>query len=491
MKLKMHHYFYLFVGFLFLVIVSVELFSDGMFMDGLLYADISRNMAEGLGSFWKPHLTYGLFPEFYEHPPLAFGLQSLLFKIFGDSIYVERIYSLLTYIVVGYLIVLIWEILTKEKKNGWIPLFFWSITSDVAWAVANNMLENTMSVFVCLAVFFYFKSNKEKRFLWISLSAISLSLGLLTKGFFCLYIWGVPFFMWVFKRNKSFLQMTVDTVALVLVTILPIALLYFTSIDAQNNMLNYFRNQVISSIQSVQTVDSRFAILGGFFSSIAIPLIVGFFIIMIALKMKVQKYLFKLNIREFFMFTAIALSGVIPIMISLKQRNFYILTVYPLFAIGLAYCLYPIIKLAISKITTESKGFKIFKGVTIGIIFTSIILTISQINRVGRDKAMINDCKAVINTVGKDITINICPNMFSIWNLHGYFSRYGNLSLDCNQKNVCQYYLSLDDCNKDVLEKDYYIVPIETEKYKLYQLKENKNQASQNELGTIKTLNKE
>ncbi|MEN9914150.1 MAG: hypothetical protein RL528_895, partial [Bacteroidota bacterium] len=244
MKLKMHHYFYLFVGFLFLEIVSVELFSDGMFMDGLLYADISRNMAEGLGSFWKPHLTYGLFPEFYEHPPLAFGLQSLLFKIFGDSIYVERIYSLLIYIVVGYLIVLIWEILTKEKKNGWIPLFFWSITSDVAWAVANNMLENTMSVFVCLAVFFYFKSIKEKRFLWITLSAFSLSLGLLTKGFFCLYIWGVPFFMWVFKRNKSFLQMTVDTVALVLVTILPIAFLYFTSIDAQNNMLNYFRNQV-------------------------------------------------------------------------------------------------------------------------------------------------------------------------------------------------------------------------------------------------------
>ena len=81
--------------------------------------------------------------------------------------------------------------------------------------------------------------------------------------------------------------------------------------------------------------------------------------------------------------------------------------------------------------------------------------------------------------------------MFSIWNLHGYFSRYGNLSLDCNQKNVCQYYLSLDDCNKDVLEKDYYIVPIETEKYKLYQLKETEDQASQNELGKIKTLNKE
>lgn len=472
MKMKMHHYFYLFVGFLFLAIVSVELFSDGMFMDGLIYADISRNMAEGLGSFWKPHLTYGLFPEFYEHPPLALGLQSLLFKAMGDSIYVERFYSLFTYIVVGYLIVLIWEVLTKEKNYGWIPLFLWIITSGVAWAAANNMLENTMSIFVCSAVLFYFKSIKEKRFLWITLSAVSLSLGLLTKGFFCLYIWGVPFFMWVFKRNKSFLQMTIDSVAIVLVTILPIAILYFTSIDAQNNMLNYFNKQVVGSIQSVQTVDTRFAILGGFLKNISIPLIVGFLIIMIALKLKVQKSLFGSNLREFYMFTAITLSGVIPIMISLKQRNFYILTVYPLFAIGLAYALYPIIKLGINKITFESKGFKIFKGVTFSIIFISIILSISQINRVGRDKTMIYDCKSVVNTVGKGITLNICPDMFSNWSLHGYFSRYGNVSLDCNQKNVCQYYLSMEDCSKDILEKDYEIVPIETIKYKLYKLKE-------------------
>ncbi len=471
MKLKLHHYFYLFVGFLFLGIVSIELFSDGMFMDGLLYADISRNMAEGLGSFWKPHLTKVLYPEFYEHPPLAFCLQSIFFHVFGDSIYVERLYSLLTYIIVGYLITLIWSKLTGEKKTGWAPVFLWIITGGVAWAAANNMLENTMSIFVCLAVLFYLKSIDEKRFFWIVLSGLSLFLGLLTKGFFCLYIWGVPFFMWIFKRNRSFLQMTIETVTLVLFTILPIVLLYFTISDAQNNMLSYFNKQVIGSIQNVQTVDTRFSILWGFFSSIAIPLIVGFLIILIALKIKVQNSLFKSNIREFLMFTVIALSGVIPIMISLKQRSFYILTVYPLFAIGLAYYLYPIIKLIISKIVIESKGFNILKGVTVGIIVLSIILSISQINRVGRDKEMIHDSKAVINTIGKDITINICPSMYSNWSLHGYFSRYGNVSLDPKKENARHYYLSNGDCNKEVVENNYDVVPIETKKFKLYRLK--------------------
>jgi len=470
-KLKIYHYFYLFVGFLFLGIISIDLFSEGMFIDGLLYADISRNMAAGLGSFWKPHFSNGLASEFYEHPPLAFGLQSLLFKIFGDSIYVESIYSLLTYIVVGYLIVLIWEILTKEKNNGWIPLFFWIITGDVAWAATNNMLENTMSIFVCSAVLFYFKSIREKRFLWITLSAVSLSLGLLTKGFFCLYVWGVPFFTWVFKRNNSFSQMTVDTITIILISILPIAFLYFTSIEAQNGMLSYFYNQVVRSINSVQTVNTRFAILGQFFSCIIIPLIIGFFVILIALKTKAQKFLFKLNIREFIMFFSIALSGVIPIMVSMKQRGFYILTVYPLFAIGLAYYLYPFIMLLVSKITLESRSFKILKVFTIGIVFTSIILSISQIGRVGRDKEMISDCKTIINIVGKDITINICPDLYSNWYLHGYFSRYGNVSLDCDQLNVCKYYLSFDNCISQEYEENYGIVPIKTVKFKLYQRK--------------------
>lgn len=135
MKLKLHHYFYLFVGFLFLGIVSIDLFSDGMFVDGLLYADISRNMAEGLGSFWKPHFTEVIYPEFYEHPPLALGLQSIFFYVFGDSIYVERIYSLSTYIIVGYLIALIWKKLTGEKKTGWIPIFLWIITGGIAWGM--------------------------------------------------------------------------------------------------------------------------------------------------------------------------------------------------------------------------------------------------------------------------------------------------------------------------------------------------------------------
>ncbi|NQY66294.1 MAG: glycosyltransferase family 39 protein, partial [Flavobacteriales bacterium] len=215
MKLDKHHYLFLFVGFLFLTIVSGGLFSEGMFMDGLLYADISRNMANGLGSFWHPHLSNNLHPEFYEHPPLALGLQSIFFKLFGDSILVERFYSLLTYVLVGYLIVSIWGKLTGDKKTGWVPILLWITMDNVTWAVANNMLENTMSIFVCLSVLLYLKSDERKRFMWIILAGISLACGVLTKGFLCLYIWSIPFFTLLFRREKNLVSAFVDTVILV------------------------------------------------------------------------------------------------------------------------------------------------------------------------------------------------------------------------------------------------------------------------------------
>ena len=66
----------------------------GMFVDGITYASIARNLAEGRGRFWAPSYTATVYPEFHEHPPLGFWLQSLWFRVFGDHVFVERAYSI-------------------------------------------------------------------------------------------------------------------------------------------------------------------------------------------------------------------------------------------------------------------------------------------------------------------------------------------------------------------------------------------------------------
>ena len=58
-----------------------------------------------------------------------------------------------TFILSGIGIVALWKQLGQTIKTGWIPIFFWLIVSNVGWACANNMLENTMTVFVVFAAF--------------------------------------------------------------------------------------------------------------------------------------------------------------------------------------------------------------------------------------------------------------------------------------------------------------------------------------------------
>ena len=156
-----HKLGYFAVTAFFIAICAPTLFSDGMFLDGVTYAAIAKNMANGFGEFWSPYYSDSLFPKFHEHPPLAIGIQAFFFKVFGDSIYVERIYSLATYLITGRIIVLIWKRITGSFQFGWLPMLLWFLVTDTVWACSNNMLENTMMIFTTLSFLWILKSEKK------------------------------------------------------------------------------------------------------------------------------------------------------------------------------------------------------------------------------------------------------------------------------------------------------------------------------------------
>ena len=468
MKLSINTTCYLFVSALFLVISAEPLFSDGMFMDGLFYADISRNMAEGLGTFWTPYLSETQFAEFYEHPPLALGLQSVWFRIFGDSILVERFYSLFSVILTGAFIVLIWKRLAGSVKYGWLPLLLWITVTDVSWSTANNMLENTMAVFVVASVFFILTATERSRFLMLLLAGVSLSLGLLTKGFFCLYIWGLPFFYWLVLRKGSFKKMVGDTVMVVFFTILPLALLFVISEDASHNMITYFNKQVVGSIENVKTVNTRFAIIFKFLENAIIPVLLSVTAILAVGKVKKINKVPQGNIKMFLVMLALTLSGVFPIMISLKQRGFYILTVYPIFAIGLAFLIFPAVKVLFDSWSETNRGAKFFKGVSVFLAVGAVVISVFQVNRVGRDFDLVTESKIIIDEVGEGSTVGLCPDLSSKWNMFGYFVRYGHVSLDYKEPERHEFLVVKGGCSKVLDEKKYAPVELNTETYQLY-----------------------
>ena len=67
----------IFVLSLYCLLLGFKLLRLGKHGDGIEYASVARNLADGVGTFWKPYLDDYLHPVFHEHPPFVFWLQSL------------------------------------------------------------------------------------------------------------------------------------------------------------------------------------------------------------------------------------------------------------------------------------------------------------------------------------------------------------------------------------------------------------------------------
>ena len=184
------------------IMMLPSLVSEGTFLDGLIYAVLARNLAAGLGSFWTPYFSASQYPQWYEHPPVALGLESCFFRVLGDHVYVEHIYSACTALVTAWLIVTLWKWCCRQDEElrplGWLPVLFWLMNPQITWAYSNNMLENTMGIFTLGAVLVLLRSFTAVRLGVLSAMAVAMVAAMmivaaaLTKGPVAFFPFTVP-----------------------------------------------------------------------------------------------------------------------------------------------------------------------------------------------------------------------------------------------------------------------------------------------------------
>lgn len=451
-------FFALFIG-----ITAPALWSDGMFMDGAIYADISRNLAQGNGSFWHLHFTQTMMHNFYEHPPLAFYLNSFLFKIFGDSIFVERFYSLLTgFAAAGLIFLILKTSFNKSKDLPIIALFVWLLFPLVNWTYANNMLENTVTVFVLLSTYFLLLNFKKRSHLMILFAGISLFAAFLTKGLTALFIWSVPFFYFLIFRQTNLKQLIFETVFLIFYTILPIIILFISSEDANPFFIHYFNDQIFRSINHVQTVNNRLYIIASMLNEMIIPS--GLIIILVIIR-KIKKSKIKFETehqKQALFFFLISLAGILPIMISMKQRSFYIVPALPFLAISFAFIFYDL-RFSFSVLDMFFKN-KFFRLSAYGLFGMSLIMIFIFAGKPGRDKDEISDIYEIKKEIPTGEMVGVDKRINADWSLYAYMQRYGKYSLT-NDQGRSNYYLTTD---KTFNDKRFKKIKISLKKYILY-----------------------
>ena len=421
--------FWLLLIGLFLILVSKSLLTEGMFFDGVTYASISRNMAEGQGTFWNPHYTQTLYPEFRQHPPLALGMEALAFKAFGDHWWVEKAYSVLMFLLSGLFIALIWKRTTNNLRWTWLPMLFWLAMPLVSWSATNNLLENTMSVFVLLSVYLMIVGYQRHHKIWLFLSAFALLLAFLSKGFTGLFPLVFPILYCAFDQKRKWIQGPIDSLILLVAVAVFAGIMFLVCPGSFGYIKDYIRLQVIGGGLYEATASSRFYIVFALLQQLIIPFVLAVVLVICKTKSKVNLKVFEFPLDKawFYVFLIMVLVGVLPIMVSVKQRYFYMLAALPFFALACGHITLSMLTLWLPKMTPIVR-----RWMTVGascIMLLGLVLNLIHIGKYGRDEALIEEVKQKITESEGNNVIEISQEEYTQWAKHAYFMRYGKISL--------------------------------------------------------------
>jgi 4-amino-4-deoxy-L-arabinose transferase-like glycosyltransferase len=453
----------------FVSLLIPTLVQEGMFLDGITYAAISKNMANGYGSFFNPHYTKILYSNFHEHPPLVFILQSGFFKLFGNAFYTERIFSLLIAILTVIGITQCWRLFNDKnefKEYDWLPVLLWLSIPLVSWSYKNNLLENTMGVFTIFAVFFILKSFIEKRIIYLFVGGVLIVLAFLSKGPVGLFPILVPLlYAIVYKSNKNALKYSAY---LILFTI---SISYIFSIafpELKQNIVLYFEQQLIPALSNKReiTTNNRFTIILNLILELSLPIaLLVYFTIREWIKTRKPDFL---KDKKALIFLLIAITASIPLIISLKQRKFYLIPSIPFYVLTISILVVPFVKRFID--APSNSTLRWIKGASLLSLAMVLLFSAFQFGKFSRDKEKLTDVYAISTIIPEGTVISTTRDLWSDWSLVAYMCRIGYLSLDCDNEH--DYYLLERNSNMDkhVLE-NYEIVNMNLTRYEMLRKK--------------------
>jgi 4-amino-4-deoxy-L-arabinose transferase-like glycosyltransferase len=449
-------------------------------MDGELYTAVSHNLANGIGTFWFPSFSYhnlaGIQGSFHEQPPLVFGIQALFFKAFGDSMYVERFYVFITIVLNIFLIKKLWETIfidnDKLRSISWLPVIFWIGIPVCFWSYSYNMHENTVSIFTLSAVLFLFKALQTQKtvnqILLIIISSAFVFLASFSKGLPGFFPLAVPFIMACFSYRSTIKQAMLYSFMMLIIVVGSYALLLLND-DAKKSLSIYFFERLLKRVNDVPTTTFYLDTLWRLCQEILLD--IG---LIILIKRTTRKYelAFKPLFKESLLLFCIGLAGVLPLMLTLVQKGFYMVPALPFIGMSLAVLVANDVAYLVHDKMNGQKANVALKLISIVAVISTLAFTATKIGEISRDKITVKDVHLLGSQIPNHSIINCSEDMLNDWPLQTYLSRYYFISLDLGEKQT--YFV----CSKNVYDQDslkfkvtHVKVPSQMELYYLFKRK--------------------
>jgi hypothetical protein len=317
--------------------------SSEMFLDGVTYAAIARNMAFGQGSFWAPHYTAHLSP-FHQHPPLAMWAQSLAFRVFGDRPGIEYWWGVGLTVVSCVLLVVVWRVahacaggtgVRVAAETSWWPLLLLTSFPLFSWCAANNMLENTLLPMSLAAIALALAAARER-----SWRAFPYGIGSGVAAFLCVLVKGPPgLFALVTPACAALLHRTPGRASRGLVVVAAgfVAAALVTAAlgggAARAFAAGYVRDQLVPSVSGARELAScRFQLVRALAIEAVLPVALAAAGVLLAGRRASRRRV----PRTCWFFLALGVCAAGPFVLFRKQMDWYLAPALPLLAMALA-----------------------------------------------------------------------------------------------------------------------------------------------------------
>lgn len=456
------------------------LVSEGTFLDGEIYACLSRNLAIGEGSFWAPHFSPTSQDRWYEHPPLGVALGALPFLVFGDHLWVEHLHALLIAIFGGAMLVGAWRTLFASQPEiralGWLPLLMWLLNPQVTWAHANNMLEGTMSLFTFAAVWLTVAGCLAPRHArWRLLAApVFIVLAVLTKDVVGLFPLATVPALAVANPHLSWRRALLLTLGQVLgvASLLGLLLLWPA---ARENLTQFMGTQLLPSLAGHRgDTGNHFRYLVKLLNTL-LPSLVLALLLLRPWRWRRGAMAAGPWARRACGLLVLALAGSVPLVVSARQSLFYVLPSFPFYALALAVLVGPGVG---ARMATWRTGSRRLRAGTIGAAAVLLAVTgwsLSRIGTVNRDHTMRSDVKVLTAALGSGSSdavapmriVAACRSLWEAWGLETALVRCGRVAIQRGDVGV-DWLIAPAECAEPSLAT-WERVPLATKQFHLYQ----------------------
>ncbi len=466
--------FRIFTAAVFVALILPTSLQDGMFMDGLIYASVSHNLSQGIGSPWFLKFSDTYWSLYSEQLPLFFWIQSFFYKILGSSIYTERIFCFIMAIISAFNISLIWKTIHPSdiavKKHEWLPILFWIITPVSFWTFTHNVQEVLMTVFATASVYFILKGliKKQQIIVNILLGGLFIFLCSFCKGFQGLFPLVAVFIYWMIFRNFSFLKNIIYSTILISVPAF-IYLFLFLNETSFESISNFANNRLVRTFTNpaATTTDNRFKLIIRLFNEL-IPCMIVSGLIFLWTKKHIKEQIIQPDWKYFSFFILLGLSGSLPLIVTLEQRGFYLATSLPFFALGFACLIQPYFSSISKTIKVGRPIFKWSKKISIVLFLTVIIFSFLQVGKTKRDHDRLHDVYAIGEKLPRFSKIDVLPIVIHDYAFGAYLVRHYNISLDFDPTSDNEFYLHLPNMDTAIPE-GYEKTDLELKMFDLYQ----------------------